>query len=165
MIGAVGAASFADAVRIGESGLAAACDERAFVRREAGPQCALKAVRAGYLGVASAQVKAKVTQGCTGTGTEVYHTLKATIVQRYGALSASVGDEGGFAPDLADLEEALALVCEAAARAGHADSIKIALDVAASEIADRDAQGQYAYRLRPGEAALSTPALVALYQV
>jgi len=34
-------------------------------------------------------------------GTEVYHVLRSIIVARYGSLSASVGDEGGFAPDLA----------------------------------------------------------------
>ena len=37
-------------------------------------------------------------------GTEVYHELRNIIVERYGALSASVGDEGGFAPDVASIE-------------------------------------------------------------
>ena len=37
-------------------------------------------------------------------GTEVYHELRNIIVERYGALSASVGDEGGFAPVVASIE-------------------------------------------------------------
>jgi len=49
-------------------------------------------------------------------------------------LSTGVGDEGGFAPDLASSEAAIEAILEAAERAGHRDAVVIALDPAASEI-------------------------------
>ena len=64
-------------------------------------------------------------------GTEVFHTLKALLHER--GHATNVGDEGGFAPNLASSEEAIATIVEAAERAGHLDRIAIALDPAASE--------------------------------
>jgi enolase len=63
---------------------------------------------------------------------EVFHTLKALLEER--GLATAVGDEGGFAPDLASSEEAIEVVLEAAERAGHRDEISIALDPAMSEL-------------------------------
>jgi enolase len=65
-------------------------------------------------------------------GAETFHRLKELLHER--GLATAVGDEGGFAPDLGSSEEAIALVLEAAARAGHADRVAIALDPAATEI-------------------------------
>jgi len=65
-------------------------------------------------------------------GAEVFHHLKAVLHER--GLATSVGDEGGFAPDLAATEEAIEAVLEAAERAGHRERIGIALDPAASEL-------------------------------
>ncbi|MGH3135365.1 MAG: phosphopyruvate hydratase, partial [Gaiellaceae bacterium] len=65
-------------------------------------------------------------------GTEVFHQLKAVLHER--GFATGVGDEGGFAPDLASTEEAMAAVLEAAERAGHGERVGIALDPAASEI-------------------------------
>ncbi len=65
-------------------------------------------------------------------GVEVFQTLKALLHER--GLPTAVGDEGGFAPDLPESEEAIRVIMEAAERAGHADRIAIALDPAASEI-------------------------------
>jgi enolase len=65
-------------------------------------------------------------------GAEVYHHLKAVLHER--GLSTAVGDEGGFAPDLASSEQAIEAILEAAARAGHGERIGIALDPAASEL-------------------------------
>jgi enolase len=65
-------------------------------------------------------------------GAECFHALKALLHER--GLATAVGDEGGFAPDLGSSEEAIEAVLEAAARAGHADRIAIALDPAATEI-------------------------------
>lgn len=67
-------------------------------------------------------------------GAEVYHALKAVLKDR--GLSTSVGDEGGFAPDLASNEEALAVIVEAIERAGYkpGEDIHLAIDAAASEI-------------------------------
>ena len=65
-------------------------------------------------------------------GAEVFHHLKAVLHER--GLATGVGDEGGFAPDLAATEEAIEAVLEAAERAGHRERIGIALDPAASEL-------------------------------
>lgn len=66
-------------------------------------------------------------------GTEVYHTLKKVIQGR--GLATGVGDEGGFAPNLASNEKALELLAEAVEKAGYSlgDDVVLALDVAASE--------------------------------
>jgi enolase len=65
-------------------------------------------------------------------GTEIYHTL-GRILKKNG-FSTAVGDEGGFAPDLASDEQALDLLCEAIIKAGYTtDQVKLALDAAASE--------------------------------
>ena len=67
-------------------------------------------------------------------GTEVFHSLKKVLVKR--KLSTGVGDEGGFAPDLKNDEEALRVVVEAIESAGYTPGkeIALALDVAASEL-------------------------------
>jgi enolase len=67
-------------------------------------------------------------------GAEVFHALKKVLVKR--KLATGVGDEGGFAPDLASDEDALKLVVEAIESAGYAPGteIAIALDPAASEL-------------------------------
>jgi enolase len=65
-------------------------------------------------------------------GAEVFHRLRAVLHER--GYATGVGDEGGFAPDLASTEEAIELVLEAAERAGHRERVGIALDPAASEI-------------------------------
>ena len=65
-------------------------------------------------------------------GVEVYHSLKKVLSER--GLSTLVGDEGGFAPDLATSEDAIDLILEGAERAGHRDRVAIALDPATSEV-------------------------------
>lgn len=65
-------------------------------------------------------------------GTEIYHSLGSLL--RNAGKSTAVGDEGGFAPDLTSDEQALQLIIEAIVRAGYTtDTVKLALDVAASE--------------------------------
>jgi enolase len=66
-------------------------------------------------------------------GVETYHALKALLHDR--GLSTALGDEGGFAPDLASNEDACRLLLEAIERAGFApgDQVAIALDPASSE--------------------------------
>jgi enolase len=73
-------------------------------------------------------------------GTEVFHTLKGVLKKR--GYSTSVGDEGGFAPNLKSNQEALEVVLEAITLAGFTpgDQIGIALDPAASEFYDQDKQ-------------------------
>ncbi len=64
---------------------------------------------------------------------EVYHTLKKLLKEKYGPNSINVGDEGGFAPPLKSGEDALKLLTEAIAGAGYEGKVKIAVDAAASE--------------------------------
>jgi enolase len=65
-------------------------------------------------------------------GVETYHALKALLQER--GLSTSVGDEGGFAPDLASAYDVCEAILEAAERAGHRENVAIALDPATSEL-------------------------------
>ncbi|MDQ3510865.1 MAG: phosphopyruvate hydratase [Pseudomonadota bacterium] len=69
-------------------------------------------------------------------GVEVFHALKSVLKGR--GLSTSVGDEGGFAPDLRSNEEALETILEAIGKAGYTagEDIVLGLDVASSEFYD-----------------------------
>lgn len=65
-------------------------------------------------------------------GSEIYHTL-GRILKKEG-FASTVGDEGGFAPDLRQDEDALELICRAIEESGYStDDVKIALDCAAGE--------------------------------
>ncbi|SOV14800.1 enolase [Plasmodium sp. gorilla clade G2] len=66
-------------------------------------------------------------------GAEVYHTLKSEIKKKYGIDATNVGDEGGFAPNILNANEALDLLVTAIKSAGYEGKVKIAMDVAASE--------------------------------
>ena len=69
-------------------------------------------------------------------GAEVFHSLKKVLNDH--GYNTSVGDEGGFAPDLGSIEEALDYIILAIKNAGYEPSldVKLALDVAASELYD-----------------------------
>ncbi len=71
---------------------------------------------------------------CLRMGTEVFHHLKKTLHDR--GLGTAVGDEGGFAPDLASNEEALRVLVQGIEAAGYTpgEDVAIALDPATSEI-------------------------------
>ena len=71
-------------------------------------------------------------------GAEVFHNLKSVLKGK--GLNTAVGDEGGFAPNLATNEEAIQVIIEAIEKAGYkpGDDVKIALDVAASEFYDAE---------------------------
>ena len=81
-------------------------------------------------------VGAKTFSECMRMGVEVYHNLKKVLKSK-GYLT-SVGDEGGFAPNLGSEEEALELIIEAIKQAGYkpGEDICLALDVAATEMFD-----------------------------
>ncbi|XP_017105073.2 enolase [Drosophila bipectinata] len=66
-------------------------------------------------------------------GSEVYHHLKNVIKAKFGLDATSVGDEGGFAPNIQSNKEALCLITDAIAKAGYTGKIEIGMDVAASE--------------------------------
>lgn len=94
-------------------------------------------------------------------GAEVFHTLKSVLREK--GLSTAVGDEGGFAPVISDVDEALSLLMIAIVRSGYqpGEDISLALDCASSEfyidgyydytrfegkeapVLDREAQIQY----------------------
>jgi enolase len=71
-------------------------------------------------------------------GAEIFHTLKSVLKKK--GYSTSVGDEGGFAPNLKSNEEALEVVMNAITQAGYkpGEQVGIALDPAASEFYDTD---------------------------
>jgi enolase len=107
-------------------------------------------------------------------GAEVFHTLRGILKQR--ALSTSVGDEGGFAPNLTSNEQPLELILEAIEKAGYKPGrdICIALDPAASEFWDdaaprstpwdppATASGRYLFK-KSGAPARTSAAMVELY--
>ncbi len=65
-------------------------------------------------------------------GSEVFHTLKSVLKNK--GMATSVGDEGGFAPNLGSNAEGIEVILEAIDKAGYnTDQIKICLDVASSE--------------------------------
>ena len=66
-------------------------------------------------------------------GTEIFHSLKSVLLKR--DLGTTVGDEGGFAPNLSSNEEAIEVILEAITKAGYnpGDDVLLGLDVASSE--------------------------------
>jgi enolase len=92
-------------------------------------------------------------------GAEVFHSLKKVLVKR--KLSTGVGDEGGFAPDLRDDEEALRVIIEAIEAAGFAPGkqIALALDPAASEFYSG---GTYTFK-KSGAGSKDSQGMVELY--
>jgi enolase len=71
-------------------------------------------------------------------GDEVYQSLKAVLISKYGRGAINVGDEGGFAPPLRKTREALNAVREAVKEAGYDEkSVKMGIDAAASTFYDR----------------------------
>ena len=66
-------------------------------------------------------------------GSEIFHTLKRILCER--RLSTTVGDEGGFAPNLSSTREAIEIIILAIEKAGYnTNNVKLCLDVAASEL-------------------------------
>ena len=81
-------------------------------------------------------------------GAEVYGALRRELSARH--LSTGLGDEGGFAPEIAEPEEVLALLVQAISDAGYkpgADGVSIALDPASSEFRQSDGRYQVAGQL------------------
>ena len=82
-------------------------------------------------------------------GVEVFHALKGVLKDR--GLSTAVGDEGGFAPQLKSIEDALEAIAAAVEKAGYSlgEEIFIALDPASSEFYDRE-QNAYVFKKSDG---------------
>ncbi|WP_421077209.1 phosphopyruvate hydratase [Methanothermococcus sp. Ax23] len=90
---------------------------------------------------------------------ETYHTLKKVILEKYGKDAVNVGDEGGFAPPVNDIREALDLLNDAVKNAGYEDKIVFALDCAASEFYDAE-KGNYVVKGND----MTTDELISLYK-
>jgi len=92
-------------------------------------------------------------------GAEVFHALKRSLAE--GGHSTAVGDEGGFAPNIADADAALALIVGAIEAAGYrpGEDVAIALDPASSEF-----YADGAYRLAGIGRTLDSAAMVAYYE-
>lgn len=83
-------------------------------------------------------VGAKTFKDALRWGSEIYHALKKILKEK--DYSVSVGDEGGFAPQISKAEEALDLLSKAVEKAGYklGEEIVFALDVASSELYDEN---------------------------
>jgi enolase len=82
-------------------------------------------------------------------GVEIYHSLKKVLHKN--KMSTAVGDEGGFAPNLKDNEDALKVIGEAVEAAGYSfgKQIFVALDPAASELWDNEKKGYKFFKSNP----------------
>lgn len=92
-----------------------------------------------------APTRAKTLLEATRIISETYHALHDVILENGG--SVGLGDEGGFAPNIATPEDALELLDKAMRKAGHTDKLSIAIDAAASEFYD---EKKNRYDLAPG---------------
>jgi enolase len=95
-------------------------------------------------------------------GTEIFHSLKSVLKSR--GLQTNVGDEGGFAPNLNGVEDALDTISQAVEKAGYklGEQIYFALDVASSEFYDAKT-GSYVFKKSDGSTK-TVDELIAFYQ-
>jgi enolase len=94
-------------------------------------------------------------------GAEVFHNLKKSLNEK--KFSTAVGDEGGFAPDLAGAEAACEVIVDAIKRAGYTPGkdVALALDVASSELFDK-AGSKYVFKKEKKE--FDHAGLIGLYR-
>ena len=99
-------------------------------------------------------------------GSECYHHLKKIIKKKYGQDACNVGDEGGFAPNILDNKEGLALVKECIESAGYTGKIKVGMDVAASEFYTEDKMYDLDFKTagNDGSQKISGDALLDMYK-
>ena len=93
-------------------------------------------------------------------GAEIFHALKTILHEK--SYATSVGDEGGFAPNVKSTEEAIELILEAVEKSGYkpGEQVGIALDVAASEFYDK--KGKYVFK-KSDQSVRSAEEMVQLY--
>ncbi len=70
-------------------------------------------------------------------GSEMYHELKTVLKEDYGKSAVNVGDEGGFAPAMKDIEEPFEVIAKARENLGYGENIKFAIDAAPSYFYDK----------------------------
>ncbi|MDX1700710.1 MAG: phosphopyruvate hydratase, partial [Melioribacteraceae bacterium] len=95
-------------------------------------------------------------------GTETFHSLKSVLKKK--GYSTSVGDEGGFAPNLKSNEETLDLILESITKAGYkpGKEISLALDVASSEMYDKKKK-KYVF-FKSDKSAKSSDQMIKVYE-
>jgi enolase len=96
-------------------------------------------------------------------GSEIFHTLKKILKKNN--LGTGVGDEGGFAPNLPNNEAAFDLIVEAINQAGYkaGDTVKLAIDPAASEFYDKE-KGVYKIKVNGTPKELSSAEMVEYWE-
>ena len=104
-------------------------------------------------------IGAKSFSNALQMGTEIFHQLKKVL--KHKNLNTSVGDEGGFAPNLKSNHEAIEVILKAIDNAGYkaGKNVYIALDVAASELFDKDK-----YIIKSENRSLSSDQMISYYQ-
>jgi enolase len=68
---------------------------------------------------------------------EIYHTLKKNLKEKFGNFATLVGDEGGFVPPLKSVDERLRFISDAIEELGYTEELGLAIDAAASEFYDK----------------------------
>lgn len=91
-------------------------------------------------------------------GAEVYHALKGMLKKKYGKDAVNVGDEGGFAPPVKNIGEAMAILTSAVKKAGYSGKVKLGMDAAASEFYKN---GKYVLE---GKALKNSSELIRMYE-
>jgi enolase len=96
---------------------------------------------------------AKSFSDCLRMSSEVYMYLKSILKSKYGAGAINIGDEGGFAPPLDTVDEALTVICDAVSDAGYAPGkdVFLAIDAASSEFYSDGKYSVDGMTLSPGE--------------
>ena len=104
-------------------------------------------------------IGAKSFSNALQMGTEIFHQLKKVL--KHNNHNTSVGDEGGFAPDLKSNNEAIEVILKAIDNAGYkaGKDVYIALDVAASELFEKDK-----YIIKSENRSLSSDQMISYYQ-
>jgi len=92
---------------------------------------------------------------CLRMSSEIYMELKSILKKKYGTGAINIGDEGGFAPPLETVEEAMDLITESISKAGYTPGgdVFLAIDAASSEFYDDGIYEVDGLRLSPGELA------------
>ena len=98
---------------------------------------------------------AKSFSECLRMSSEVYMELKTILKKKYGAGAVNIGDEGGFAPPIRTVEEALEIIASAISGAGYlpGKDVYLAIDAASSEFYDKGMYNVDGMKLSSGELA------------
>ena len=71
---------------------------------------------------------------------EINMVLRDLLVDKYGKLAINVGDEGGCAPPMTSIREAMDILCKAVEKAGYADKVVYGFDIAATHLYDKNSE-------------------------